>query len=86
MLSSSGSHSSSREDEQPLSLSLGKVGLVKEEQGLRRVGPEACEGGGGVGWGRVGWGGVGWGGVLLPVPQPVRSRWLVPMGSQWGRG
>lgn len=47
MPSSSGSLSSSREDEQPLSLSLGKVGLVNEEQRLRRVGPEAC--GGGVG-------------------------------------
>lgn len=49
MLSSSGSLFSSREDEQPSSLSLGKVGLMKEEQRLRRGGPEAC--GDGVGWG-----------------------------------
>lgn len=70
-------------DEQLLSLSLGKVGLRR----LRRVGPEAC-------WEEEWWC-KGDGGhfspslpLLVPqgVGQPVRSRWLVPMGSQWGRG
>lgn len=53
-----------------MSLSLGKVELMKEEQRLRRAGPEAC-------------GGIGWG--LLPVPpsqKQVAGAYGKPVGKR----